>query len=70
MTQSNASDSFDFSKSMQELEEITHYLESDDVQIEVAMQKFERGSELALQLKNYLENAENTISTLKKKFDS
>ena len=70
MTQSNTSNSFDFSKSMQELEGITHYLEGDDVQIEVAMQKFERGSELALQLKNYLENAENTISTLKKKFDS
>ncbi len=65
MTNSNNMKDFDFSTAMQELEEITTYLESDDVEIEKAMQKFERGSELAKQIKSYLQDAENTVTTIK-----
>ncbi len=55
----------DFAEAMAELESITKYLESDDVDIDKAMEKFKRGSELAKEIKNYLKEAENTISTIK-----
>lgn len=70
MTKANSTTEFDFTKAMHELEEITAYLESDDVQIDKAIEKFKRGSELALQIKTYLETAENTITTIKAKFDT
>ncbi len=54
-----------FAEAMAELESITEYLESDDVEIDKAMEKFKRGSELAKEIKNYLKEAENTISTIK-----
>lgn len=56
---------FDFAKAMLELESITEYLEREDVQIDKAMEKFKRGSELATQIKQYLQEAENTITTIK-----
>jgi len=65
MTKTQNLQNFDFSDAMRELEEITNYLEGDGVEIEKAMQKFERGSELAGQIKNYLQNAENTVTTIK-----
>lgn len=65
MSKTSNKNDFDFTQAMRELEDITSYLESDDVQIEEAMKKFERGSELAIQIKNYLQDAENTISTIK-----
>lgn len=64
-TMANNKSSFDFSAAMAELEEITSYLESDDVALDDAMSKFKRGSELAKQIKTYLKEAENTITTIK-----
>jgi len=69
MTNKAKSDNFDFSAAMQELQDITDYLESDTVEIETAMQKFKRGSELAKEIKTYLQEAENTISSVKASFD-
>ncbi len=71
MTKSNAtagSNDFDFAISMAELENITAYLESADVDLDEAIKKFERGSKLAKELKDYLANAENTIEQLKQDF--
>ena len=56
---------FDFNKAVEELKGITEYLESDEVQLEEAMQKYKRGSELASQVKLYLDQAENTIKSIK-----
>lgn len=61
-------DDFDFAASMGELENITAYLESADVDLDEAIKKFERGSKLAKELKDYLANAENTIEQLKQDF--
>ncbi len=59
---------FDFAASMKELEEITTYLEQADVDLNEAIARFERGSKLAQQLKDYLTEAENTVQQLKQDF--
>lgn len=61
---------FDFAKAMAELEEIADFLESDDIDLAQAIKKFERGAQLAVQLKTYLAHAETKIQTIKKNFDS
>lgn len=68
MTKNNiAKDSkdFDFGSAMKELEEITDYLENSDVDLDKAVDKFKRGTELATKLKQYLEKTENTIQSIK-----
>lgn len=55
---------FKFSEAMNELEDIANYLESENIDIEVAMEKFKRGSDLAKQIKEYLQKAKNTINTI------
>ena len=59
---------FNFSNSMQELEEIASYLEQSDVDLDTAITKFERGAILARDLKRYLAQAENRVSQLKEDF--
>ncbi len=58
-----------FGKSLEELEKITVELESGDIGLEESMQKFEKGLIVAEKLKKYLNETENTITTMKKKFD-
>ncbi len=55
----------DFAASMQELEDITAYLQSDNVDINSAIEKFKRGQQLATELKAFLEETENTIAQIK-----
>ncbi len=59
---------FNFSAAMQELEDITAYLEQADVDLDQALVRFERGAELAKQLKQYLRTAENKIEQLQVDF--
>ena len=66
---SKPSSDFDFSASMQELEQIAAYLEQSDVDLDKAIQKFERGSHLAKQLKEYLGSVENKVNELSQDFD-
>ncbi len=59
---------FDFASAIKELEDITDYLESSNVELDKAVEKFKRGSELATQLKKYLLKTENTIKSIKAEF--
>jgi exodeoxyribonuclease VII small subunit len=59
-----------FGKSLAELEEIVAWFESDEVDLDSALQRFERGMELAGQLKNHLRGIENKVEVIKRKFDS
>ncbi len=71
MTKSNntkITKDFDFASAMKELSEITQYLENSEVDLDKAVTKFKRGSELARNLKKYLEETENTIQTIKADF--
>lgn len=47
-----------------ELEQIVSALQQDDIDIDEAMQKYERGQELIKQLEKYLKTAENKIEKL------
>lgn len=60
---------FDFGGSMAELEQIAQYLESSQVNLDEAMKKYERGVQIAKDLKIYLKTAENRVQTLKQSFD-
>lgn len=50
----------------EELETIVLALQQDDVDVDVAMQKYERGLELIAELEKYLKMAENKIEKLQR----
>lgn len=60
---------FDIASAMAELEAISAKLQSSEVDLGEMMKQFERGNELATQIKTYLTNAENTIKTLQQNFE-
>ena len=57
-----------FAEAFAELEAITEWFETQNVDLDEGVKKFERGLELAKQLKEKLAEVENTVVTLKKKF--
>lgn len=57
-----------FAEAFQELETITAWFETQEVDLDEGVKKFERGLELAKMLKEKLADVENTVVTLKKKF--
>lgn len=57
-----------FADAFQELEAITEWFETQNVDLDEGVRKFERGLELAKMLKEKLADVENTVVTLKKKF--
>lgn len=55
---------FDYRGLSDELEAIVLALQEDDIDVDVAMQKYERGLELIKLLEKYLQTAENKIQKL------
>jgi exodeoxyribonuclease VII small subunit len=53
-----------------ELNEVIVKLQSDDLDVEEALELYKKGQTLIEQLEKYLEKAENTVKELKAKFDS
>ena len=60
----------DFAAKLKELEEITDWFESENVELDQGLQKFERGIELVAQLRQQLQTAENRVQEIKHKFDA
>lgn len=59
----------DFSKGFQELEEITRWFDSQEqLDLDAGLKKFERGLELASELKKKLTEVENKVEEIKQKF--
>jgi exodeoxyribonuclease VII small subunit len=58
---------FDFTKKMIELETLVAQLESGE-DVGIAMQQFEQASILAKELNDYLDNAQNKITSIQKRF--
>jgi exodeoxyribonuclease VII small subunit len=56
------------SKAFEQLEQITSELSSQDLDVEAAIDKFERGLKISEQLKTRLNEIENRIETIKLKF--
>jgi exodeoxyribonuclease VII small subunit len=59
-------DKFNFTKSYQELQHIVEWFEKEDIDLEEGIKKFEEGSVLVKELKEYLETMEHKIKDLKK----
>ena len=60
---------FEFDKHLRELEDITSWFESKDANLDEGITKFERGMELAQQLKSHLADVENRVEKIRQKFD-
>ena len=69
-TKSNAKSAskFDFGKSYAELEKIVAWFEGDQVDLDEALSKFERGLELAQDCQAKLKEVENKVIKIKEKF--
>jgi exodeoxyribonuclease VII small subunit len=61
---------FKFDEAMKELEAITAWFESTDVDLDEGLVKFERGMELATKLKEHLSTVENRVEKIKVKFSA
>lgn len=58
-----------FAQAFSELEEITGWFETAEVDLDEGLKKFERGLELAKLCKEKLAEVENKVVELKKKFE-
>ena len=61
---------FEFEQALKELEEITLWFEGSDVDLDKGLVKFERGMELATQLKAHLQTVENRVEKIKQRFSA
>lgn len=59
---------FEFEQALKELEDITTWFESTNVDLDQGLVKFERGMELATQLKSHLAGVENRVEKIKQRF--
>ena len=57
-----------FAEAFAELEKLTEWFETEEVDLDEGLQKFERGLELAKICKKKLAEVENKVTTLKEKF--
>ena len=60
---------FDFGKSLKDLESITAWFESEEVDLDQALTKYERGMTLAADLKQHLQQVENRVEKIRQKFE-
>ncbi len=63
-----ASKKQDFASAFAELEEITKWFETEEVDLDEGLKKFERGLELAAVCKKKLSEVENRVEEIKRKF--
>ncbi len=59
---------FQFEEALRELEEITAWFESSEADLDLGVTKFERGMELAAQLREHLQTVENRVEKIKQRF--
>lgn len=63
-------DEIGFAAKLSELEAITSWFESSEVDLSEALVKFERGMELASELKEHLQVTQNKVEKIKRRFDA
>ncbi|MBI2410513.1 MAG: exodeoxyribonuclease VII small subunit [Candidatus Kerfeldbacteria bacterium] len=57
-----------FAQQFEELEQLVQKFETDELDLTEGLKEFERGLKIAQQLKKVLQETENTIQTLKNKY--
>lgn len=70
MTNTTTKKATSFGEAFSELERLTADLERDDIDLDVALEKFERGLQLAQQLKAKLKSVEQKVEAIRKKFSA
>jgi exodeoxyribonuclease VII small subunit len=63
-----AEEKFNFKDAFQELEEINEWFQREDIDLDQALQKYERGIELIKKCKERLKQSENKFEEIKKKY--
>lgn len=59
---------FNFSEAFREIEQINEWFQREDLDLEEALQKYERGMELIKRCKERLKEAENKFEEIKRKY--
>lgn len=59
-----------FQKKMAQLEELINWFESDEVELEVAVKKYEQALALCKELEDHLKTAKNEVEVINKKFST
>ena len=59
---------FNFTKAYQEIEEINEWFQGEEIDLDEALRKYERGMELINQCKERLKETENKFEEIKKKY--
>ena len=59
---------FNFNEAYQELEQINEWFQGEDIDLDQAIKKFERGMELIEKCKKQIEKAENKFEEIKGKY--
>ena len=55
---------------MSQLEELLAWFESDDVTVEMAVEKYEAATQLSVTIEDRLKNAQNQIEVIKRKYSN
>ncbi len=63
-----SNDNPNFAARLKELEDITGWFESEEIDLDQALVKFERGMSLAAELKDHLKTVQNRVEKIKQKF--
>jgi len=59
---------FNFTKAYQEIEDINEWFQREDIDLDEALQKYEKGMELIKKCNQRLKEAENKFEEIKKKY--
>jgi exodeoxyribonuclease VII small subunit len=59
---------FNFTKACKEIEEINEWFQGEDIDLDEALKKYEKGMELIAKCKERLKEAENKFEEIKKKY--
>ena len=61
-------DNFDFTKAYKEIEEINEWFQKEEIDLEEALDKYEKGMELIEKCKGRLDKSKNKFEEIKEKY--
>lgn len=66
----NQDQKFDFTKALKELEEINHWFQSEDIDLDEGLMKFQQGLELIKKCRDRLKQVENKFIEIKQRYET
>ncbi|MGC9031538.1 MAG: exodeoxyribonuclease VII small subunit [Minisyncoccia bacterium] len=69
MASGNLQEKFNFSKAYKEIEEINEWFQKEDIDLDQALENYERAMELIKKCRERLKQAENKFEEIKKKYE-